>query len=86
MVLIRGLFDAFEYDGTLNINRGSMFGTGNGSKTVLVNFLIRDCFGNINETVSVEIVYGPDNEVVSVNAAEGYIDYSNLYEVTSVEW
>ena len=86
VVLIRGLFDAFEYDGTLNINRGSMFGTGNGSKTVLVNFLIRDCFGNINETVSVEIVYGPDNEVVSVNAAEGYIDYSNLYEVTSVEW
>lgn len=61
-----------------------MFGTGNGDKTVLVNFLIRDSFGNIIDTEAVEIVYGDDNEVISVTEASGYIDYTNLYEVTTV--
>ncbi len=85
VLLIRGLFDSFIYDGTLNIGRGAMFGTGRGDKTILVNFLIRDCFGNIIDTQAVEIVYDTDNQVASVTEAEGYIDYTNLYEVTS-EW
>ena len=63
-----------------------MFGTGGTDKVILVNFLIRDCFGNINDTVAVEIVYGPNNEIVSVSEAEGYIDYTNLYEVTSADF
>ena len=86
VVLIRGLFDPFIYDGTLNINVGNMFGTGGSDKVILVNFLVRDCFGNINDTVAVEIVYGTNNEVVSVSEAEGYIDYTNLYEVTSADF
>lgn len=83
-LFIRGLFDPVEYDGSLDIHRGAMFGTGNSDKTVLVNFLIRDSFGNIIDTEAVEIVYGDDNEIVSVTEASGYIDYTNLYEVTTV--
>ena len=81
---VRGLFDSFEYDGTLDVSRGAMYGTGNGEKTTLVNFLIRDCFGNIINTDVVEIVYGNNNEIISVSEAQDYLDYTNLYEVTSV--
>ncbi|MBR4494737.1 MAG: hypothetical protein IKP14_08485 [Clostridiales bacterium] len=86
VLLIRPLFDSFTYDGSLNINRGNMFGTGGSDKVILVNFLIRDCFGNITDTAAVEITYGSNNEVVNVTDAEGYIDYTNLYEVTSADF
>ena len=84
ILAVSGLFDPFEYDGALDIERGEMFGNNNGDKTVLVNFLIRDSFGNITETSVVEIIYDENNEIVSVSEAQNYIDYTNLYEVTSV--
>lgn len=81
---VRGLFDSFVYDGTLDVTRGAMYGTGNGEKITLVNFLIRDCFGNITDTFAVEIIYDDNNEIVSVSEAQNYMDYTNLYEVTAV--
>ncbi|SMC71106.1 hypothetical protein SAMN06296952_2396 [Oscillospiraceae bacterium] len=83
-LFIRGLFDPVEFDGDFDIRKDDMFTTGSGEKILLVNFLIRDSFGEIIDTVSVEIVYGDDNSIVSVQEAQGYLDYTNLYEVTTV--
>lgn len=85
-LFIRGLYDSFTYDGDLEITRETIFrdDADSGHKITLVNFIIRDAFGNMIDTTTVEIIYDESNNIVSVQEATGYLDYTNLYEVTTV--
>ena len=85
-LFIRGLYDSFIYDGDLEIQPETIFrdDPDSGTKITLVNFIIRDSFGNLEDTIAVEIVYDESNNIISVQEASGYLDYTNLYEVTTV--
>ena len=85
-LFIRGLYDTFTYDGDLDIESDTIFrdDPDSGTKITLVNFIIRDSFGNLIDTIAVEIIYDESNNIQSVQEASGYLDYTNLYEVTTV--
>jgi hypothetical protein len=85
-LFIRGLYDTIIYDGDLEIEKDTIFrdDPDSGEKITLVNFIIRDSFGNMVDTVAVEIIYDSSNNIQSVQEASGYLDYTDLYQVTTV--
>jgi hypothetical protein len=83
-VYIRPIYDPFVYDSSCGFELDTLYTSYGDGITVLFNFLIKDSFGNVVETETIEAVYDSNGSLVSFGINSDYDeDYTNLYTAVS---
>ncbi len=78
---IRGIIDPFEYNSeTCTISKGQLFNSLDDTDScILVNFIIKDAYGNKYYTDSAAIYYNENMEVTDVTDDSLFNDYGDMY-------
>ena len=86
-VSVRPLYDPFIYDSSCGFELDTLhqsYGSGDDVTIEIMNFLIKDSFGNIIATETVESIYDSSGNLISFGI-NNYYDglYTNLYDAMS---